>query len=70
MTSGSLPSDMDEEISTPCVSICEINEDLGICIGCGRTRREIASWRALSERERRAIMETLPARMHMRARRS
>jgi predicted Fe-S protein YdhL (DUF1289 family) len=70
MAAASLPSGMDEDISTPCVSICQIDENLEICVGCGRTRREIAAWRSLSEMERRRIMESLPTRMNIGARRS
>ncbi|WP_427026007.1 DUF1289 domain-containing protein [Aureimonas ureilytica] len=35
----------------------------GWCVGCGRTLGEIAGWGSLSEAERLAVMEGLPARM-------
>jgi predicted Fe-S protein YdhL (DUF1289 family) len=35
----------------------------GLCIGCGRTREEIAAWSALSEPERLEIMVGLEARL-------
>ncbi|MET0181990.1 MAG: DUF1289 domain-containing protein [Caulobacterales bacterium] len=50
-------------ISTPCVSICEIEPATEMCAGCGRTLAEIAAWVRLTEPQRRAIMETLPARL-------
>ncbi|MCP1199494.1 DUF1289 domain-containing protein [Notoacmeibacter sp. MSK16QG-6] len=34
-----------------------------MCIGCGRTRSEIANWSAMDDRTRRVIMSQLPARM-------
>lgn len=49
--------------STPCIKVCAVSGQLGICIGCGRTLAEIASWGRLSEAERLAIMAKLPARL-------
>jgi predicted Fe-S protein YdhL (DUF1289 family) len=51
------------EIDTPCVKVCVLDPETGFCIGCGRTRMEIASWLAISSPDRRAIMATLPERM-------
>lgn len=50
-------------ISTPCIGICILDEAAGFCLGCGRTRDEIAGWRAMSEETRRAVMTTLSARL-------
>lgn len=47
---------------TPCVQICVIHEDTGICTGCWRTRAEIAGWSRMTDAERRALMDTLPSR--------
>ena len=44
---------------TPCKSICEINRTSGLCIGCGRTREEIAKWSTFTHEERMAIMKRL-----------
>ncbi len=35
----------------------------GYCFGCGRTSAEIAGWLSYSPRERRDIMNALPARL-------
>ncbi|MBL8537407.1 MAG: DUF1289 domain-containing protein [Hyphomonadaceae bacterium] len=50
-------------ISTPCIKACAVSGATGLCIGCGRTLREIADWGTLTESERRQIMATLPARL-------
>jgi hypothetical protein len=50
-------------LETPCVNICLLDADLGLCVGCGRTIEEISRWATMSDRERRAIMEALPARI-------
>jgi uncharacterized protein len=49
-------------IETPCLGICLISPDDGMCIGCARTADEVARWSAMDEAERRAIMEALPDR--------
>jgi predicted Fe-S protein YdhL (DUF1289 family) len=50
-------------LETPCVNICLLDQEIGTCIGCGRTIAEIAQWAAMSDAERRAIVAALPARM-------
>jgi predicted Fe-S protein YdhL (DUF1289 family) len=50
-------------IESPCIRICSIEHDSGLCIGCGRTLAEIAGWIGMSAGERRAIMAALPARL-------
>ncbi len=50
-------------ISTPCVKVCLIDEDTGLCEGCGRTREEIARWGRYDEAERLRIMSELEPRM-------
>lgn len=50
-------------ISSPCIKVCLLDEETGLCEGCGRTRAEIATWGRMSEDERRAIMAGLEARM-------
>jgi uncharacterized protein len=48
--------------STPCVTICRIDQATGFCIGCGRTSLEIGRWVEMSEPERLALMDRLPDR--------
>ncbi len=49
--------------STPCVRVCTLDPETGLCEGCGRTREEIGTWFRLSEEERLRIMAELPERM-------
>lgn len=48
---------------SPCTLVCSIDMKTGYCFGCGRTRDEIAGWMDYTDAERRALMETLPARL-------
>lgn len=50
-------------ITTPCVQVCELDPQTDWCWGCGRARAEIAAWTAMSEAERLAVMDALPARL-------
>jgi predicted Fe-S protein YdhL (DUF1289 family) len=50
------------EPQSPCRKVCVIHPDSGLCIGCLRTREEIAAWPSLLPEARRAIMAELPAR--------
>ncbi|MGE0294594.1 MAG: DUF1289 domain-containing protein [Hyphomonadaceae bacterium] len=52
-----------EPMATPCIKVCAVSGRTGLCIGCGRTLAEIASWNSLDEPRRRAIMTELPARL-------
>ena len=47
------------EIVSPCVSICILNQDSGFCEGCWRTRAEIAGWRGMGDDERWAVIDRL-----------
>ena len=50
-------------IESPCIRVCSIEPDTGLCTGCGRTLSEIAGWIGMSVAERRAIMASLPTRL-------
>ena len=47
------------EIVSPCVSICIMNEASGFCEGCWRTRDEIAGWRRMDDDERWDVIDRL-----------
>jgi predicted Fe-S protein YdhL (DUF1289 family) len=51
--------------SSPCVRVCLLDPETGLCEGCGRTREEIGQWFRLSEEERLRIMAELPERMRL-----
>ena len=50
------------EISTPCIRICILDPETGLCEGCGRTLDEVARWLRMSEAERKRIMAELGTR--------
>ncbi|MGI9170071.1 MAG: DUF1289 domain-containing protein [Caulobacteraceae bacterium] len=51
-----------QPIATPCVKVCIVDGESGLCLGCYRTLSEVAGWAAFSDAERAAIMATLDGR--------
>jgi len=47
------------QIKSPCIGICEIEVDSGLCLGCLRDINEIIVWATLSDEMRDEIMATL-----------
>jgi len=47
---------------SPCINVCRMNADTGLCEGCLRTLEEIAAWSAMTPEEKRAVLEQLPSR--------
>jgi predicted Fe-S protein YdhL (DUF1289 family) len=49
-------------IKTPCVKVCVVDPESGLCLGCFRTLPEVAAWAGYSDAERDAILAELPSR--------
>jgi predicted Fe-S protein YdhL (DUF1289 family) len=49
-------------IASPCIQVCVVDGQSGLCLGCHRTLTEIAGWARLDETERAAIMASLAER--------
>lgn len=45
----------------PCISLCKFDDD--ICLGCGRSKKEIKSWKKMDKDERRDVLTQAAARM-------
>lgn len=50
------------DIPSPCIGVCELDPDSGLCAGCMRTLAEIAAWPDADDQERLAIVGRLRAR--------
>lgn len=55
-------SDLKPSIATPCIKVCMVDGESGLCLGCLRTLPEIARWGALSDAERATVTADLPSR--------
>ncbi len=51
-----------EKIKDPCVSICQYDE-LEICIGCSRTKKEAKTWWRMTEAEKCQVLNNIKTRM-------
>ena len=49
-------------LPSPCISICQIDPETGNCLGCYRSRQEIARWPAMSTNEQADLLEALKQR--------
>lgn len=49
-------------IKTPCIKVCVIDGESGLCMGCYRALPEVAGWSKLDDQERARIMAELPSR--------
>lgn len=50
-------------IVSPCKKVCAVDGQTGMCLGCGRTLREIGRWTTFSPQEREDVMAVLDDRM-------
>ena len=51
-----------EEVESPCVKLCIIHTESGLCMGCYRSGLEISKWSIMTATERQIIMQELPSR--------
>ena len=49
-------------IKTPCIKVCVVDGESGLCLGCYRRLNEVAAWTRFTDAERDAILEELPSR--------
>ena len=45
----------DGPVPSPCVSVCRMSADSGLCEGCLRTLDEIAAWSAMDDPAKREV---------------
>ena len=47
---------------SPCISVCQIDDTTGLCLGCRRTIDEIRDWIIMPKEERETLLEALAQR--------
>lgn len=52
----------DDDVASPCISVCTLDAAQMYCTGCMRTLHEIATWSRMSADEKRAVLAALAAR--------
>ncbi|HEX7220029.1 MAG TPA: DUF1289 domain-containing protein [Burkholderiales bacterium] len=49
-------------MKSPCIKVCQMDPQRGVCIGCYRTLDEIGRWTGMTDAERERIIAALPER--------
>jgi len=49
-------------VSSPCINVCQMDPESGLCQGCRRTLQEIAEWMEMTPQEKLATLERVAAR--------
>ena len=47
---------------SPCIQVCQMNEQTGYCAGCFRSQEDIARWLRYSDEERESVLGRLGKR--------
>ena len=47
---------------SPCISVCQIDDVTGLCLGCRRSTEEIRDWIIMPREEREKLLEALAQR--------
>lgn len=50
-------------VPSPCISVCRMDMDTGLCEGCLRTLDEIAAWGRMTEDDKREVWAQLAKRI-------
>ncbi len=45
----------------PCINVCKFSDD--ICVGCGRSKREIKAWKKLDKEDKRTVLAEAALRL-------
>lgn len=51
----------DTTVPSPCIAICQMDEDSQYCIGCHRTLDEIREWMIMTAEQKRAALARIEA---------
>ena len=51
-----------DSVLSPCISICKMDSNTGLCEGCLRTIDEIARWAQMNDNQKRAVWQDLSLR--------
>lgn len=51
-----------DDVPSPCIGVCTIDEDSGFCLGCARSLKEVAGWRRLTTEQKQAVVGALEER--------
>jgi len=50
------------EVASPCISVCAMDDNTGLCLGCYRTLEEIQGWWDFDNAAKQQIVDATSAR--------
>ena len=50
-------AELNEEVQSPCIGVCAVDDVSGFCQGCFRTLTEIQDWWDLDESKKKVVVE-------------
>ena len=53
---------IDRSIPSPCISVCQLDDASGLCIGCLRNVDEIRDWPIMTAEEKQGILAKIETR--------
>ncbi len=54
--------EFDTSVPSPCITVCQVDDATGCCIGCYRSIDEIREWPILSADEKRTVLARIAER--------
>lgn len=54
-----------QDLPSPCVSVCRMREDNGLCEGCFRSIAEITAWSRSSDADKRRVWGLIEQRARL-----
>ncbi|TQV73382.1 DUF1289 domain-containing protein [Denitrobaculum tricleocarpae] len=53
---------IDRSIPSPCISVCQLDDGSGLCIGCLRNVDEIRDWPVMTAEEKKSVLAMIETR--------
>ena len=53
---------IDRSVPSPCISVCQLDDASGLCIGCLRNVDEIRDWPIMTAEEKQGILAKIETR--------
>ncbi|WP_084455635.1 DUF1289 domain-containing protein [Novosphingobium rosa] len=50
---------MSDDVPSPCLGLCRVDDSGEICVACKRTLEEIAGWAMMSGEEKKAVWKRI-----------
>lgn len=51
-----------EEVPSPCINVCSVDDDTGLCRGCYRSLDEVTRWPRMDNAAKREVLALLEGR--------